>query len=206
MLHDAFKKLDSADTSSILDIVNPKLAPLKFNPAITTILAIEPLFYPGYRFLDIADFSVMPTLHAYVLYKPGADNSIVILDWTNAPLYKLNAEAPIALSEENITEYIKFFFTYVRGKQGRIVIAENIDDIPWREDPPPQARKALGKMLIPLEIKENFPDKYKLSSTIIFKDSLFKADIEVSSNGQISLNNEQLLVEDMPVLDDTFGL
>ena len=40
---------------------------------------------------------------------------------------------------------------------------------------------------------------------MMFKDSLFKSDVTVQDNGVVSLQNEELLIEDMPVLDDTFG-
>ena len=40
---------------------------------------------------------------------------------------------------------------------------------------------------------------------MVFKDSLFKSEVEVKPSGLVSLSNEELLVEDLPVLDDTFG-
>lgn len=40
---------------------------------------------------------------------------------------------------------------------------------------------------------------------VIFRDSLFHADISISPEGIVTLSNEQMLVEDMPVLDDAAG-
>ncbi len=208
MFNDAFTKLDLAETAKLLDIINPHLAPSYFDPVTATILSIKPSFYPGYKFLDIADFSITPLVRRQVLYNSASKNSdsIIIMNWSNEPLYRLNIALPIQLDDKNVIEYARFFFTYVRGRQGRFIVAENVDDIPWREDPPPQARKALAKMLIPVEIKEVLADKYCLQATMIFKDSLFKADIEVALNGFVTMSGEQLLVEDMPVLDDALGL
>jgi hypothetical protein len=61
-------------------------------------------------------------------------------------------------------------------------------------------------MVFPLTLKsEKQDDNFYLSASIIFKDSLFESDIMVSPQGDVSLSNQELLVEDIPVLDDTFG-
>lgn len=208
MFQEAFKKLELDELAIILDEVNPHLDGSPFDPIDTTALGIHVSFYPEYRFLDLADYSTMPGKRRFILYKASANGKpadVVVLDWTNEPIYLLNHNLPIQLTNENVADYIRFFFTYVRGKHGRFIVTESVDDINWKEDPPPQARKAIAKMLIPLEILAEKDGKYNLKSTMMFRDSLFKADIEVQSNGLVTLSNEELLVEDMPVLDDTFG-
>lgn len=208
MFQEAFKKLELEELASVLDHINPHLDGSPFDPVDTTALGIELPFYPDYRFLDLADYSTMPGKRRFVLFKDAGnpdDNDVVVLDWTNEPIYLLNHNLPISLTAENIPEYVRFFFTYVRGKHGRFIVTESVDDINWKEDPPPQARKAISKMLIPLEVLKEENGKYYLKATMMFRDSLFKADIEVQRNGLVTLSSEELLVEDMPVLDDTFG-
>ena len=156
-----------------------------------------------HRFLDIADYSVSPEKRRFVLYK---DNDIIVINWSNEPIYALNLRAPIALRKGNIADYIRFFFTYVRGKHGRFIISETVDDILWREDPPPAARKAISKMLLPIsDIEPDEQGTFKTKATMMFRDSLFRADVEIKANGLVIISNEELLVEDMPVRDDTFG-
>lgn len=203
MFREAFEKLDLANVATILDQVNPLLDGLQFDPVETTIMAIDLPFYPGFQFLDIADHTGLPPLQRFVVYKP---DQVVVLDFTNDPIYALNKAAPITLSAETAEDYVRFFFAYVRGRHGRFLLAENVDDINWKEDPPPAARKAIGKMLIPVTLNNVQDDGiYKMSACMVFKDSLFKSDIKVTPGGQVSLENEELLVEDLPVLDDTLG-
>ncbi|MFP4313073.1 MAG: hypothetical protein ACLFR0_01990 [Alphaproteobacteria bacterium] len=208
MFQEAFKKLELDELATVLDQINPHLDGSDFDPVDTTALGLELSFYPGYRFLDLADYSTMPGKRRFVLFKDGGTpekSDVIVLDWTNEPIYLLNHNLPISLNKDNVSEYIRFFFTYVRGKHGRFIVTENVDDINWKEDPPPQARKAIAKMLVPLEVLDEKNGAYYLKSTMMFRDSLFKADIEVKPNGLVTLMNEELLVEDMPVLDDTFG-
>jgi hypothetical protein len=168
-----------------------------------TILGQELSFYPGYRFLDMADYESAPPVRRFAVYKPG---DAVVLNWTNEPIYELNARVPISLNEHTVVDYVRFFFTYIRGRHGRFLVAENVDDIMWREEPPPAARKAIGNILSPLSVASAATDgSYRLNLCMMFKDSLFRAVAEVGRDGLVTLTNEELMIEDMPVLDDTFG-
>lgn len=204
MFRNAFKKIDPEETAVILNEVNPALEGSPFAGESVVILFQDLSFYEGYKFLEISDHAAQPVRVQYVVYKPG---DVTVLNWTNEPIYDLNAKAPIKLSQDNVGLYAKFFFTYVRGRHGRFLIVENVDDIQWKEDPPPAARKAVGKMVTPVTIVNMGQDgTYNLIGQMIFKDSLFKSAIHVKPDGMVSLSDEELLIEDMPVMDDTLGL
>ena len=202
MYQEAFSKLELSEIATVLDKLNPEFEGSVFDPVESTILAQDVPFYTGYRLMDIADHAATPALRRFVLYSP---DDFVILNFTNEPIYELNQKLPIKLTEENVADYVRFFFTYVRGRHGRFIITESVDDVNWKEDPPPAARKAIGKMLSPVTLEETKGGDYHLSACMVFKDSLFKSKVKVESSGFVSLSDEELLVEDMPVLDDTFG-
>ena len=56
---DQFIKLDLLECETVLEEINPALKGSHFHPASVTILAQNSHFYPGYRFLDIADFETV---------------------------------------------------------------------------------------------------------------------------------------------------
>lgn len=203
MFKDAFKKLEGEEAAALLARVNPALDFSPFDAMKSTVMTHPLSFYPGWHFVEITDQTQSPPKTACAIYR---DNDVVVLNWTNDPFYDLNARAPITLTRDTVADYVRLFFTYVRGKHGRFLIAENVDDIDWREDPPPAARKAVAKMLLPLTVKQVGADgSYHLSGCMMFRDSLFQADVTVSPTGMVELSNEELLVEDMPVMDDTLG-
>ena len=203
MHQEAFKKLELKDVAAVLEIFNPLFKGSHFDPNETTIMAQDISFYPGLRYLDIADYSAVPPIHRFAIQ---GGNHAIVLDWTNEPIYRLNQDIPITLDEEKVCDYVRFFFSHVRGKNGRFLITESVDDIRWREDPPPAARKSIGQMLLPISVSEQKSDgSYILPVTVMFKDSLFKCEVTVAPGGLVSLDNEELLVEDIPVMDDTFG-
>lgn len=203
MFQENFTKLDVEESAVILDELNPLLEGTPFDPLKTTILAHPATFYPGYRILEISDHSMAPPLQRFALYKPGDP---VVLNFSNEPIYALNRRLPLKLDDSNVLDYTRFFFNYVRGRHGRFIITEGVDDIKWKEEPPPAARKAVGKLLTPLEIKNKMEHGvYNLTACVMFRDALFRTNIHIIPNGDVALSDEELLIEDMPVQDDTFG-
>lgn len=203
MFQDAFIKLDRLETEGLLEAANPKLDGTVFHPDKTVALVHDLPFYQGYRFAEIADHESTPPRSRFIVQK---DADITVLDWTNGPIYLLNEKVPIRLDHHNVIDYVRFFFSYIRGRHGRFLVTETVDDIRWQEEPPPAARKAVGKMLLPLRVtgQEDSGD-YLLESTMVFKDSLFRAKIRVKENGRVELFDEELVLEDIPVLDDMTG-
>ena len=122
---------------------------------------------------------------------------------TNDNIYALNTKLPIKLDEHNIAEYVRFFFKYVRSAQGKFNVTESVDDINWREEPPPAASRAISDLLMPVTLKEKTDDgKFHLEMSVIFKTSLFKVSCEVNQEGFVDVLQEILLIEGLPVLDD----
>lgn len=198
---DNWQKLDVNGSARRLKDINPALAPVPFDPAKTTIRSQNLPFYPQYEFLELTDFSTTPGARKYVIYKQGDVN---VINWTNQPIYNTNEKAPIVLTEENVTEYAKFFFNYVRGRHGRFLVIETIDDIRWQIEPPAQGRKVMQEMLEPVTLVSQDSDgTFNLEAFMVFKDSLFKTKIHVKKDGLVSMSNEELKIEGIPVMQDT---
>lgn len=203
MFEDSFIQIEHGKAAQILDLLNPKLDGSPFDPAMARIMGHSMPFYKGYSLIEVSDHDVTPPRRVACL-KHDEQNEIYILNGTNEPIYELNHKVPVFLDSENVKLYVRFFFTYVRGRHGRFHIVENTDEISWREEPAPNARKALGKMIMPLDANMD-EDGFTLRASIVFKDSLFESDISVARDGSVTISNQELLVEDIPVIDDSFA-
>ncbi len=203
MFKEAFKKLEMEEVAAIVDQVNKQVDGTLFDPLETTVLAFDLSFYPGYRFLDVADHATNPPLQHYVLQK---DQNYTLLDWTYRPIYKTNELAPVSLNPNNVLDYVRFFFGNVRGRHGRFLVIESLENINWKEEPSPSERKSFGKLISPLKIVEKLKHGvFKLEARMMLKATLFKADIYVEPNGKVVLANHEILQENMPVLDHVTG-
>ncbi len=201
MFQDVFIKLDSSQCETLLKEVNPNLAGSDFDAQTVTVIGHELSFYPGYHYYEIADYEAVPHKRKHIVYKP---DDVIALDFTNKPIYALNEKVPLNLTTNNVADYLRFFFKYVRGPHGRFNIVESVDEISWNDEPPPAARKAVGNLLTPVTLNgRNADNAYHLSVCFVHKSTLYKANIFIEENGNVLLNDEEVLIEDLPVLDDT---
>ena len=207
MIDDAFIKLESADATRIFNQIKDDLDVMFADPVEVVILATDLVFYPGYHLLEISNHTQMNAVKCHVVY---SEEKWQVLDYTNESLFDLNASVPIKLSNVSVIEYIKFFFRFVKGRQGYFHVVQSVDDIAWKDDPPPQARKAIGAMIEPVHLEaigKKGADKgvYMCQAHMMFKNALAKADIHVKPDGHVEIKNEEILIEDMPILDDVLG-
>jgi hypothetical protein len=199
-----WQKLTPEAAARLLGEVNPHLAPVSFSPDSTTIRTQKLPFYKDYSFLELTDLSTVPGARKYVLYKAGAKPDVNVINWTNQSIYDTNEKAPVILNEDTVVSYVKFFFSYVRGRHGRFLIIETIDDVRWQIEPPAQGRKIMQEMLAPVTLEDREADgTFNLSAFMVFKDSLFRTRIHVKPDGLVSMSDEDLKIEGMPVLQDS---
>ena len=212
MFQDTLIRLEDGDPDVLLERINPLLEGSPFQAQTADIYSRDVSFYPGYRFLKICDQGVTPAHIKNVLY---SENDVIVLGGGNEFIYALNDRLPIILTADNVCDYVRFFFTHVRGKKGRFVVVETIEDIPWKEEPPPSARRAIGNMIKavsycdPVDLGTSISAEngsHYVEACFLFKTALFLSFVEIKSNGRVQVVQEELLVEDMPVLDDTTRL
>jgi len=202
---DAFKKLTEKDRSKVLEKVVPHLDRPSLDAKKSAILSYAPSFYPDCTLYEITDMTQVPPVLRVALFS-NKNKEVTVLDWTQEPIYTLNKKLPIALDDQNITSYVRFFFQYIKGPRGKFKIAETVDDIKWKDDPAPAGRKAMAEMLEPLTLLEKSDGgEYKLSGCLLYRGSLFSADIYVSADGSVNVKNEAVLIENIPVMDDVLG-
>lgn len=200
MYHIEWQDVDPELVPRMVAEIQPKFEGVEFDPNMTVIKKHDLPFYADISLIEITDNSKDPAVIKRALY---GSETVAPLNWTNQPIYSTNETAPISLSNENIPAYVKFFFDFVRGRHGRFLIVENPQEVNWKGTPPEKGVKALEKMITPLVITEEKPEgTVTLSSYMVFKDSLFKADVHVEKDGMVSLSNEQLVVEGMPIHED----
>ncbi len=200
-MRDNWQKIDEETTKQILEKINKHITPVSFDEE-KTVLRESPLpFYKDYNLIELTDMSVVPGAKKYAVYNK---DDINVIDWTNQVIYDVNKKAPLILEEQTITDYVSFFFSYIKGRHGRFLVIETADDVRWQEDPPLQGRKVLQEMLKPITVLEKKDDGgFILEAFMMFKASLFKTKIVVSSDGSVEMTDEELMIENLPIIQDS---
>lgn len=201
-----FSQLGHKEISKILDLINPIWDGSDFLAENTSILAQNLNFYPGYRLLEISrqDNSQDNNYKLFAIQeqKNTTKPYLKIINWTNEPIYETNAHVPIKLSEDTLRDYIRFFLRFVHGRRGRLQLIESMEDMSWREAPPAAAGRAITKMISPMELVEFEQNKgWRVRLCVVFGDSLYRLRIDVNINGHVDIEEEEIIIEDMPVFE-----
>ena len=88
----SFFKLSPAESTAVTTDANPVLQGVRFDSITATMLAQDLAFYPGFRLVEITDRTAQPAPRRMVLHRPG---QAIVLNWTNAPVYALNASGAL---------------------------------------------------------------------------------------------------------------
>lgn len=205
MFDEAYTKLEIEQVASIIDELNKHIQGSIFDALETTILSITVPFYKGYQFLNIADHATEPPLQRFVFQKEDT-TEFTVMDWKYSTIYDLNQKVPVNIDESNVLEYVRFFFTYVKGRHGRFIVCETADHILWKDEPPLEVRKSLNKAISPLEIHEKRKDGvFIINAFMMLKDALFAVQVFVDPTGKVTMSDHEILIEDIPVLDSAFA-
>lgn len=200
MYNPNWQEIDPEDIPTLVTTINRELKDRPFDATMTTASRQSLSFYAEHDLIEFTDTSTSnPTYTRRVLYSP---DSFHILNWSNGPIYSTNEKAPINVSEDNAPEYVKFFFNYVKGRHGRFVIVENVDEIAWDGDVPAKGKEAVAKIIKPVTVTSAEEGKITLLAFMVFKDSLFRANVHVERDGMVSLSDEALVIEGMPITED----
>jgi len=203
MFKDAFVKLDAVQAAQLTQTLSP-FSDITFDPKQVTAMVHDLPFYKGFFLAELSDHTQNPAIVRTFICQN--ENRVYPVTWSNDIIYDLNETVPINLNNTTVESYVRFFFCYVRGRHGRFLVVDTVDDIDWRDEPAPAGRKALGRMIQPLTLLPRGADRFILQASMVFKDSLYQAKISVSDKGIVTMGDEELLVESLPVADDVFGI
>lgn len=200
MFNNIWEEIDPEDVPRLVAEINRELKDKEFDAATTIGRRTQLPFYAEHELIELVDTGTDdPVFIRRALYRPG---DFQILTWANAPIYTTNEKAPISVSEENAPDYVKFFFNFVKGRHGRFVIVEHVDEIAWDGNVPEKGKEAIAKILQPVTVTSNEDGRITLVAYMVFKDSLFRANVHVERDGMVSLSDEALVIEGMPIIED----
>jgi hypothetical protein len=196
-----WEEIDPEEVPRLVAEINASLKERQFDPNTTVAYRHELPWYAEHGFIELVDNGTSsPVFKRRAIYRP---EDFYVLNWSNGPIYTANDRAPITMNTDLAPEYIKFFFNFVKGRHGRFVIIDSVDEIAWESTVPEKGKEAVAKIIKPATVT-NVEDNGKITllAFMVFKDSLFRANVHVERDGMVSLSDEALVIEGMPIIED----
>lgn len=198
----AYQKLDANQASKTLADFSGILPGSPIDSQTVQIMAAPTSFYPDTKVYDILDRGAHPPRGFTVVAKGKATT---LVDYSVKTLQEMNDNYALRLSDETVCDYLRFYFRYVQGSYGRFNLIESVEDIAWREEPPSTAKKALSDIIESLPQAMAYDEDEKIwfgKLSFIFQTSLFQAIIIVAHTGEVTIRDQKLVIDQMPVAED----
>ncbi len=194
----AFEKLDGAKARKFIDRLNRSWAGSPFDAERTVVHARTLPFANDWMLAEAGDATAMPEKRCVVLDN-GQDCVPIEFNADFIPAFA--AANSVSLDRDTAADYLRFWFEYARAGADRFQLVEAVDDMPWREEPTPQARKSLAKSVTPLTLIDAGNGLFIFKACVLFRDALFDCTVSVSAQGKVDVISRTLIAEGLTVAD-----
>jgi hypothetical protein len=154
-------------------------------------------FYPGVRLLEIrCERGICPI---WCLERGGV---ILRLEGEAAQLLHDTAEiAPLALTQENLLDYLRFFCFFVHAAAGPFFIVDGLDHPVW--DVGRLSAEELNyleqKLVRPLIVSVSGEGTFSVRASVVYADRAYNAIFDVSADGAVQMRDDEGIAGELPV-------
>lgn len=197
-----YRKIEGATAKSYITRLNAGWAGSPFDNVRTALHARDLNFLKGWRLVEASDATSLPEKKCVAL-----DNGkeAIPLEYNEHFIFNFCQARNMRIDQEAAADYLRFWLEYLRIGAERFRLVESFDEICWREDPSPQARKYLNGTITPLTLKESSAERFVYKGFVLFLDALFECSFEITNSGKIAILSRNTLVEDLDITDSFTG-
>ena len=124
------------------------------------------------------------------------DERVFETDGEEETLAEINKALSLTLNAENVAAYTAFYFQKVAVDDSFARLVFKADDI-FNDQFGAELRENLTTLISAPEIRKT-QEGFIVSGFVLLEDTLFKADIAVSSSGTVTIRNEEIVYEALP--------
>ncbi|WP_286856333.1 hypothetical protein [Proteiniphilum sp. UBA5431] len=159
----------------------------------TTVLS----FFRYYDLISARTFSTIPPVTMEYLWNRN-NNHIIKLDGTCDCIFDNLEKLGLNLNDNNFSDYLTFVLENVQSEQGTLRLVQSIDDVEYSQNPTKEEIKFLERNIKPIEV-ELKDETCRVQCHILYGDTLYRAEINVSDDGTFEFVSEECLRAGLPV-------
>ncbi len=187
-----WQKLERAETAKIIQRVAETPDGALFSIATSEATAAQLPFYRGYMMVRLTNYATLPS---FTLDFISDGNTFYLLDGSPDPLQKIAARGGLVLTEQNVVEYVDFFFQHVTTEEGDIYLIRDPDDMPFMDSLSLDQQIHIKRRHTDIGVAYNRDDdSFLVNADLYFAGVLLKATLNVQPDGQIEVSNHAMLM------------
>lgn len=184
-------KLDRDRTVAMIDSVKTSGDHIFFSLGTSEAKCAKLPFYKNYLVYRLTNYSSLPSFSFdYV----GDGRTYYYLDGSTAPIYRANDSGNLALTAQNVLDYITFFFAHVSGPDGDVYVIDNPHDNPALDALGPDQMASIQAMHQPADITMDGSGNFVVATSLWYLDTLVRATVQVDAGGRVNITGTQMLM------------
>ncbi|MBU1444292.1 MAG: ankyrin repeat domain-containing protein [Gammaproteobacteria bacterium] len=128
------------------------------------------------------------------------------LQGTSPPLHQINAEAPLALrDDDDARTYLALFTSAVHGEEGAFRLLDRFDRVIWLADADPASMARVESLCMPVATLPRMEDgRFRFECRVLYSNAVFTASMAVASTGMAEMLEDIPLESDLRVAREKF--
>ncbi|HEY8963135.1 MAG TPA: hypothetical protein VIN59_01600 [Alphaproteobacteria bacterium] len=187
-----WQKLDRAKTGEIINRVSQTPDGPLFSVTTSEATIAHLPFYRGFVLVKLTNYATLPSFSLEFL---SDGSSFYLLDGSPMPLQKVALRGGLVLTDQNVTDYVEFFFKHVTTEEGDIYLIHDPDDMPFMDalslDQQIQIKRKHTDMAVAYD-RDN--DVFLVQADMYFAGVLLKATLTIQPDGEIQVTNHAMLM------------
>lgn len=187
-----WQKLERNETAKIIQRVSETPDGVLFSKSTSEATAAVLSFYRGFNLVRLTNYATLPS---FTLDFLSDGNSFYLLDGSADPLNRVSARGALVLNDQNVLDYVEFFFKHVTTEEGDIYLIRDPDALPFMDslslDQQIQVKKNHSDPAVEYD-RDN--DVFLVHAVMYFAGVLLKATLTVQPDGQIEISNHAMLM------------
>ena len=185
------------------DVANEHVPDFLGGADIECMRALPLSFFPGWMLFEcqVGLKNGPRVLFDFVLGPDGA----VLLDGTKEPLHALAKHIKCAFTDaSNARDYMLFYCNGLRTEQGRFRIIQSASELAIDTATDSATRAALKKAVRALKQSDVEEEGARFLVTVLYAQSLYYTTFRVTPDGQVEMEEDHLVMEEVPVVPEYF--
>lgn len=193
---DPWRALDNESIYGFLSQINPIDGRHKVEVASSKVWSTRLSFYSDVLLVRVLD-SYWENPDLFVYYLAHQESGLYRLNGTSPPIHQINAKAKLQLTENNITDYLKFFCFFVRGEEGPFYVVESTSDS-MLDNVDETTLSCIEKHAYPVDYKgKDDQGRFLCDAVVFYSNALFTASFEIQPSGMVEMKNDKPLAGDL---------
>lgn len=192
-----WQKLERSQTAKIIQRVSETPDGSLFSQNTSEATAANLSFYRGFALVRLTNYATLPS---FTLDFLSDGSSFYLLDGSADPLNKVSLRGGLVLTDQNVVDYVDFFFRNVTTEEGDIYFIRNPDDLPFLDSLSPVQQDRIRRHYSDIKVaydREN--DVFLVRGVMYFAGVLLNATLIVQPDGGIEFSEHSMLMNDTPV-------